>query len=271
MKKFYIIYIALFLCALMSVPQQAAYAQDRDIVPKRTWAPNTGDEKPVRKFRPYNMKAILSGKQQQLQQSRSPLELAREGELPYSKALESTADTNQMRIALQMSEPFAHMNTRAIEKSAGNLKVKHKKNAYALLKKRNAFYKKKGLMDDYTQFEDKQEAKAKASAKLLAAGNKSAQSSLVRTKSSQTFIPAEVKLFMEETTRLSSLDPSKIKEKDLNTKNLGSSLTRQASSNNQAPNVRTGVSQHGPTSANVVVPKREPEGSVLKRVFPFFY
>ena len=167
MQRIYVLCSALFLCVMMSVPHSVLYAQDRDIVPKRTWGANKENEKPVRKFQPYNMKAILSGKQQQLQQSRNPLELARDGELPYTKALEATADTNQMRIALQLSEPFAHMSPKAIEKSASDLKVKHKKNAYALLKKRNDYYKKKGFADDYTLFEDKQEAKARTNAVSL--------------------------------------------------------------------------------------------------------
>jgi hypothetical protein len=271
-----------FAVMFMLMSPGVAHAQNYDVMPKRTWGSSEDTQKSQRKvYKPYNLKSILKGRKDTdspkkiaRKQSRNPLELARMGELPYTDVLKYTADANTLRMSLQLYDPYRGMSEKKARESRERLKAQGQKNAAALLKKRNDYYRKKGISDEYTEFSDQQNGRSGArNNRYLTRGN----STSARASSQKAPpIPSEVRLFMEETKRLSGLKlkPGTTYTDEALQASIAKPLTRERDKflNEQRRGVtRNVVVNRGEKSSNIVVPTKEQKTPLLKRVFPFFY
>lgn len=282
MRQLFILIGSFCAVTFMLMSSGVTHAQNYEVVPKRTWSSNKEtDQSKKTVYKPYNLKSILRGrkdtsvqKKPALKQSRNPLELARMGQLPHSEVLKYTADANTLRMSLQLYDPYRRMSEREAKASRDQLKIQERKNAAALLKKRNDYYRKKGLSDEYTEYSDYQSGRsASRNNRYLTRGN----STSARAASQKAPpIPSEVRLFMEETKRLSGL---KLKPGTTFTDEglqaaIAKPLTRERdkSLNEQRAGItRNVVVNRGERSSNIVVPTNETKTPLLKRVFPFFY
>ena len=281
MRHLCILIGSFFAMTFMLMLSGIAHAQNYEVVPKRTWSSNKETGQPERKlYKPYNLNSILKGRKDVSQkkpvrkQSRNPLELARMGQLPHSDVLKYTADANTLRMSLQLYDPYRGMSEKKARESRERLKVQGQKNAAALLKKRNDYYRKKGISDEYTEYSDYQSGRSTSrNNRYLTRGN----STSARASSQKAPpIPSEVRLFMDETKRLSGL---KLKPGTTFTDEglqaaIAKPLTRERdkSLNEQRRGVtRNVVVNRGEKSSNIVVPTKETKTPLLKRVFPFFY
>ncbi len=143
-----------FLC----VPVFVISAQAQDNAPVKTWDPvKTPSVKPL------NLKSILSGKRHNYGRpnnnsrrngptSRNSMELLKAGEeLPYSRSLSATADSNDARSQLRLTSIFDGMDENMIEITLENIRDQEEENRLKQWERRNKFYIAHNMVDEHTR------------------------------------------------------------------------------------------------------------------------
>lgn len=128
-----------------------AYAQTK---PQKTWEPREVQKKTVR---PLNLKSILRGNSSSKSRAsgpvtNNPVEALRSGaQLPVTQALMQDADYNPLRDAMRRYNSYDRKTDQEAANMLQQVKASAERNLAAQMKRRNEFYFRHGMTDEYTR------------------------------------------------------------------------------------------------------------------------